>query len=267
MLLFHIACTPGDPPTSGSFTALTYNVHGLPPEITGDDTAGRMERIAPLLEPYDLVGLQEDFDDDNHARLATTTHPVKVRFSEILDDRFYGSGLALFARAAALEVDDEHYEDCNGVTDGASDCLASKGFQVVTLALGEHEIDVYNTHMEAGNGDEDDLARAGQVDQLLASMDAREATVLFLGDTNLNDDDEEDLVEIQRLKDYGLQDSCDLVGCEDPGRIDRFLVLDRGAVRLEGEDWWVAPELVDDDGADLSDHEGIATTWAWSVRE
>lgn len=265
MFFFLFACTSVEIPTSGTFTALTYNVHGLPPEITQDDTAGRMERIAPLLEGYDLIGLQEDFDDDNHATLATTTHPVKVRFAEPLDDdRFYGAGLALFSRDSALGHEHEHYEDCNGTLDGAGDCLASKGFQMVRIALGDREIRVYNTHMEAGGGDEDDAARAAHVDQLLSSMDESPYTNLFMGDTNLNDDDPEDLVEIQRMKDYGLEDSCDLIGCETPGRIDRFMVKQGVDVELTLKSWSVETHFVDGDGVDLSDHEAISTTWSWA---
>ena len=263
MFFFLFACTPVEVATEGSLRALTYNVHGLPPEITGDDTSGRMEAIAPLLEGYDLIGLQEDFDDDNHAVLATTSHPVKVRFSELYDDdRFYGSGLAVFSTELALGHHNEHYTQCNGFTDGASDCLASKGFQVVRIALGAGEVHVYNTHMEAGNGDEDDAARASHVDQLFASMDQTSETILFLGDTNLGDDDPEDAVEIARLKDYGLQDGCELIGCDEPGRIDRFMVLNQGSVTLSIESWSVEEQF-----EDLSDHDAIATTWSWSASE
>jgi len=76
-------------PTEGALRALTYNVHGLPPELTGDDTAARMAQIAPLLDGFDVVGLQEDFDDDNHATLAASSrHLSQVRFAEALEDRF-----------------------------------------------------------------------------------------------------------------------------------------------------------------------------------
>ena len=59
-----LACA-NDPSTAGTFTALTYNVHGLPPEITGDDTTARIEAIASLFGEFDVVGIQEDFIDDN----------------------------------------------------------------------------------------------------------------------------------------------------------------------------------------------------------
>ena len=266
MLALLLACA--EPiPTSGSFTALTYNVHGLPPEITGDDTDARMEQIAPLLVDFDLIGLQEDFDDTRHGVLTSESdHAVDLWFAEpVDDDRFYGSGLGVLADLTLVDHHHEHYELCNGTLDGAGDCLASKGFQRATFLLGDRELDVYNTHMEAGNGDEDDAARASHVDQILASVDSRSVdAVLLIGDTNLNDDDAEDLVEVQRLKDRGFQDSCDLVGCDTPGRIDRFMVLAEGGLELQVTSYEVLP-WQDADGVDLSDHEPIATDWTWEA--
>ena len=46
---------------SGSFTALTYNVAGLPEGISGSNPETNMQMISPLLNAYDLVLIQEDF--------------------------------------------------------------------------------------------------------------------------------------------------------------------------------------------------------------
>lgn len=280
MLLLSIlllACT-GDPaggdsgdgsvPSAGSLRVLTYNVHGLPSAITGDDTPGRMVQIAPLLVDFDLVGLQEDFDEANHATLVEPApQPVQDWFGEKKDDtRAYGSGLALLGPGAATLVHHQHYSACNGVTDGASDCLASKGFQLLRLDLGGVELDVYNTHMEAGGGEEDDAARTVHVDELLAAMDEHSADrpVLFMGDTNLNDDDPEDLVEVLRLKAAGLRDACDEVGCPEPGRIDRVMLRDGGGVALQAASWQVTPGFEDAQGVPLSDHEPIEVQVDWA---
>lgn len=53
-----------DPSTSqGSFTALTYNVAGLPEQISGSEPSTNSPLISPLLNGYDLVLLQEDWVD------------------------------------------------------------------------------------------------------------------------------------------------------------------------------------------------------------
>src|SRR5688500_16876233 len=47
----------------GTFTALTYNVVGLPQAISGSDPETNSPLIGPLLNAYDLVLLQEDWAD------------------------------------------------------------------------------------------------------------------------------------------------------------------------------------------------------------
>lgn len=54
----------GDPVAeSGTFTALTYNVAGLPEPLSGSEPATNSPLISPLLNDYDLVLLQEDWAD------------------------------------------------------------------------------------------------------------------------------------------------------------------------------------------------------------
>jgi len=273
-LALTLGCHGGsDIPSEGSFSGLSYNVHGLPSLITGDDTPARMAQIAPLLPEFDLMGLQEDFDETHHATLANAVpHPTKEWFNERIDtDRFYGSGLAVFSQAPAVLVHHEHYAECHGMLEGASDCLASKGFQAVRIQLGPDEdqtLDVYNSHLEAGGSDEDNAARATHVDQLLAAMSSISAdrAVLFFGDTNLKDSDPADLPLITRfIEDASLTELCVAVDCPTPGRIDRILYRSSEALTLTGEDWWIAEGFEDDEGTPLSDHEPIAGQFSWSA--
>jgi hypothetical protein len=54
----------GEPaPRTGELTALSYNVAGLPEQISGSEPATNSPLISPLLNHYDLVLLQEDWDD------------------------------------------------------------------------------------------------------------------------------------------------------------------------------------------------------------
>ena len=80
-------------PQYGNLTVLTYNVHGLPSVITMDDTPGRLRQIAPLLSDYDIVGLQEDFDDTNHMMLAGSGH-----------DEVFASGMFLTSDSTAQVI-------------------------------------------------------------------------------------------------------------------------------------------------------------------
>ncbi len=270
-LLVLMACVEEPQPSSGSFSALTYNVHGLPPEITGDDTSARMVEIAPLLNGFAIVGLQEDFDDQNHELLENASdHQTAARFDEALEGRAYGSGLAFFADYAEQQRVHEHFTACHGTLDNASDCLASKGFQRLRLELGgEASLDVYNTHLEAGGSDEDNSARQAQVEQVLLAIDtwSQGRALLFLGDYNLHDDEEPDATLLARLLDEAqLQDACEYVDCEEPGHIDRLLFRSGDSLTLSAQAWANEPAFVDSQGAPLSDHDAISAQFAWEIR-
>jgi len=257
-------------PPSGEFSVLTYNVHGLPSSITGDDTTTRMHLIAPLLGAFDVVGLQEDFIDSNHDILdAPSEHSLRVRFSELYDvDRVYGSGLALWSPFREVEHQQLHYGSCHGLLEASSDCFASKGFQALRQELAPGlEVDFYNTHLEAGGGDEDNAVRAQQVSMLVESLSGWSAgrAVVFTGDFNLHGDDPEDIPLLDLLTgEAGLSDSCVEVGCPEPERIDRLFFRASDAVLLEALSWTRESAFIDEQGVDLSDHDALSARFAWS---
>lgn len=257
-------------PKTGTLRVLTYNVHGLPAAITGDDTAGRMKLIGPLLEPFDVVGLQEDFVDANHATLEqAVTHPHKVRFATLVaEDKFYGSGLAVFSRVPPGLVEQRFYTTCYGLFDHAADCMASKGFQILRLQVAPGvEVDFYNTHMEAGGGPEDQAARIVQVGQVVEAMAtvSKDRAVIFVGDTNISVDDPVEAPQMATLTGQaGLHDACEAVKCPQPGRIDRILLRDSAQVDLQVETWTNEPAFVDAKGVPLSDHDAISARIRWT---
>ena len=275
MLALLLACAPEeekDTPSldAGAFAVLSYNVHGFPSEITGDDSPARMAQIAPHLGDFDLIGLQEVWEEAFAATLDAGAGDVDARaeLSEpVADDRVYGAGLISYARHAATAVRTVYYDDCYGTFDGASDCWASKGFIVMTLALAEGvEVDFYDSHMEAGSGPEDNAARASQVDALLADMNGPAAgrAVLFVGDTNLGGD-AIDQPEVDRwMAGAGLESACDAVACPEPTRIDRILFRSGEGVTLSVDAWAVETSFVDAQGVALSDHEAISARMSWA---
>ena len=268
----------GDPPdvvsqdpTEGELHALTYNVHGLPPEITLDDTTDRMTQIGPLLGDFDLVGMQEDFIEANHEILAGASgHPTQRWFGDVGDERIYGSGLAIFANLTEVDHHHEPFDECYGFLDHSSDCMATKGFQMMRLQLAEGlEVDVYNSHLEAGGGEEDVAARESNVQQIVdAMLDLSEdRALMFVGDTNLHEHDEEDLPLLESwMEQVGWVDACESVECDEPGRIDRVLLRSGGGVELSAVSWAVEPAFYDDEGVPLSDHDAISAVVGWAAQ-
>jgi endonuclease/exonuclease/phosphatase family metal-dependent hydrolase len=256
-------------PTEGTLSMLTYNVQGLPDALADSDrpTLERMQAIAPLLEPFDIVGLQEDFDPDFHAALTDTPHVETHWFDDPVDEsRVYGAGLTFLTYPTTTAYDEAHYAECNGVLDGASDCLASKGWQRITLQLGAGQLSILNTHHEAGGGEADDAARRSQVLEVIEAIDALDGhAIVVLGDTNLRPSDPADVDELQLYADAGLRDACTEVSCDQPDEIDRFLVRDGDGLTLTVDSWAdLSPTFRFPEGDDMADHPPLEMVLSWA---
>lgn len=256
----------------GAFVVVSYNVHGLASAITGDDTNKRLKQIGPLLDGYEIVGLQEVFTQEGYDNLkAGFNHPVQHWFPDTKEGKAAGSGLLLLSRFRAVEVKTEHYEFCHGTLTGAGDCFASKGFQMVRYELSPGvEVDVYNSHFEAGNGDEDRDARNKNLLKLRDTMLqwSKDRAIVFTGDTNLHEDREGDKKALDDwLKTVPLQDACEAVNCPKKGRIDRVLFRDGKTVTWKAISWDIPSNFVDADKKALSDHEPIVVKLEWRERQ
>ncbi len=65
------------PPSSGTFSVLSYNVAGLPEGLSSGSPRANTPIIGQRIRPYDVVHVQEDFN--YHASLyANNTHPVRT---------------------------------------------------------------------------------------------------------------------------------------------------------------------------------------------
>ncbi len=62
-LVLTLAPTADAAAPTGTFTALSYNVAGLPEQLSGSEPATNSPLISPLLNDYDLVLLQENWAD------------------------------------------------------------------------------------------------------------------------------------------------------------------------------------------------------------
>ncbi len=277
-----------EPETSGEFDALSYNVAGLPESLSGSSPEANTPLIAPLLNDYDLVLLQESWKTPEPNGLA----PLRV-YHEILEAGSTHSfqsvpasqplgtdpsrptaqlsdGLNRFANFASTPVERVAWTECLGVLDSASDCLAFKGFShsIIELAPGV-EVDVYNLHAEAGNSPEDDALRAQDLAELNAYMQTVSADrpVIVAGDFNLRPDDPIDGPTIAGfIADAGLTDACTALACPDTNTIDRFLYRSSAGLVLTPTLWrFETTTFVDPAGEPLSDHDPLHVRFAWSV--
>ena len=294
---------PGADGARYSFTMLAYNVAGLPQEISKVTPSEDLPQISPLLDDYDLVVTQEDFDwwapDGLAAGLDFTNYHERLWADTTFEHRTerhpgpeavgldpasrpeleLGDGLAVGSRFPLLEVDRVPWTSCFGGFDtsdgGAADCLAMKGFLFTRVELADGvEVDVYDLHVEAGGSDTDQDLQADDIAQLQAYIDDRSdgRAVIVAGDTNLHTDvtdpSDHDVADgplwAGFLEDLGLTDACDATDCPEPGRIDKVAYRSGGGLTLEAASHAFRDDVfVDDQGEDLSDHQPLEVTFDW----
>lgn len=282
---------------TGRFHSLTYNVAGLPKELSGSEPDVNMPLISPLLNDYDLVLVQEDWltPDPNplaplevyHALLAadaehayqSTPAPLPLGSNPVRPEALMSDGLNVFSKIAFGEVTRVAWEGCFGGLDrtdgGAADCLAFKGFAVteVTLADGV-TIDVYDLHGEAGGTQTDQDLSQADFAQLAAYIGERskDRPVLIGGDTNLHTSDghpdghgdADAKIWSAFLSTTGLHDVCEVItDCESS--IDKMAFRSTESLLLEPLSHVLEREKFRrSDGVDLSDHLPLAVEFEWS---
>ena len=269
-ILTLLGCSGKEPnsedfPSSGTLSVLTYNIHGLPPAITGDDTTARIEQIAPLLSEYDIVGIQEDWMEENRPLLLNGANfPYVDSFTEHLsEEKVYGAGLTFLSTIEPTANKHLHYDHCNGYTDSASDCFASKGLQIETLFMGGEPLHILNTHLEAGNHDIDSDIRAEQIDTILAEINSVDGAIILMGDFNMHPDDPIDLEVLEQLSDAGMSNACWVLDCSEPHHIDQIWFRSGESLTLTLDAWEHPSHFVDASGVDLTDHPPIVGRFEW----
>jgi hypothetical protein len=252
-----------DPSAPTLLSVLTYNTHGLPSWIAGDDPPARYPQLLEKAARFDVVLLQEDFAHqpivDVHARHDALARGNGPRLGLPL---FQGAGLTLLANLIALAPPvGSPFHRCHGWLANGSDCFGHKGWLMQRLRLASGAaVDVWNTHLDAGASDGDQAARAAQLERLAEALEAhsRGRAVIAGGDFNLDWDvpHERELLErflartglaIAALTPEGAWDS----------RLDYLLFRPAEGARLAVRDAGMAQEFVDPAGAPLSDHPAI----------
>ncbi|MCB9640674.1 MAG: endonuclease/exonuclease/phosphatase family protein [Myxococcales bacterium] len=266
-----LGCQTPVEPIVGEFSVLTYNVKGLPAIVEGtEDPATRMKLISPMLNDFDIVGIQENFQY-NDELMSKVTLPTKAQANREPRDRAYASGLTLLSKFTAVSQEDAAWEKCFGIASNASDCLAYKGFLRVRLQLQQEPpitLDIYTLHMDAGSGAEDQDARSAQVVQLLAAIKKASGDLpyLVIGDTNMRikeprssgKTDEEQLKSL--VEGGGMTNTCVLFDCDKDAQkehIDRVLFRNSADLKLEALSWKEEGRFVNEKGEPLSDHPAV----------
>ena len=280
----------GDFLLAGDFTVLTYNVAGLPQLLSSGNPEVNTVLISPLLNGYDLVNVQEDFN--YHGDLVSQLeHPHRTAHSGLAG---FGDGLNTFAFFPFEDVKRVTWTERHGVFDSGSDQLTPKGFSYARVILegvapgGLAFLDLYNLHADAGNDGGSQAARRSNLRQLYAYIEANSAgqAVVVMGDTNSRYTRSADIVEAF-LAETGTTDPwIELVrGGDFPAdgpalvddrdrdgpffeSIDKVFYRSGPALRLTATGYRLEDEIfIDAQGDRLSDHYPTAVDFSYAVAD
>ena len=190
--MFSFATVHSDADTSsatGTFTACTYNVGGLP--FAGSSSCSKSKQIGKLISNYDIVNVQENFTYNAVIR-ANLSKKTVSRTNHIFG-KFVG--MDSFSKFTIKDSGYVKWTDTYGgiANDGGADKYAAKGIRYFTVVLPSGgEIDVYNYHTDAGGEDTATdgslAARRSNLSQLAALVNERSVSkdraVIVMGDSN-----------------------------------------------------------------------------------
>jgi hypothetical protein len=267
------------PPSTGTFSVLTYNIAGLPEGLSSGNPAQNTPIIGQRIRPYDIVHVQEDFN--YHASLyANNTHPFRTPTS---GGAGFGDGLNTLSDYSNSDLTRNDWDACNG-----TDCLTPKGFTWSRIRLAEGVyVDAYNLHPNAGTTEADLSARRSNITEISNFIAANSAgnAVIVAGDTNTRytraGDNIRDLVSANGLTDAWVQQErggappavgspalvCDDTAvshaCEVVDKVlyrgNRYIALTLDWYRNENAAFRTGDEKM------LSDHYPIAAGFRWAL--
>lgn len=289
---------------TGEFSVLTYDVAGLPAEDAATATPqDDIPLISPLLNGYDLVMTQDDYDwfvpevldrdvVNYHTRLrADSTHqfrsgphpgPVIVGVDpNTRPDLEMGDGLGFLSRFPFVSrhpLDDvarvawpNCHEGEDPSAEGAGDCLLLRGFAAATITLdNDVTVDVYTLQTEVGETDEDQRLQAEDMNRLATYIDQHsgDGPVVLGGATNLHTSEGHPDTEIWStfLERTGLTDACSALTCEAVDAVDKVAFRNGDGVELTPMSHTFPRNIfVDSQGQDLSYRPPLAVQFQWQA--
>ncbi|OXM86583.1 jacalin-like lectin [Paenibacillus rigui] len=269
--------------TPKSFSVLTINVAGLPELLSSGDPATNSQKISPLLNDYDIVNVQEDFNYHSDI-IKYVTLPYLTTTSGVAG---VGSGLNRMSRFPFTDFIRIKWNKSYGVFDSGSDQLTPKGFDVGRFQLEPGvNVDVYNLHADADTDSGSMEARRDNIRQLKSYIQTYSDgnAVIVMGDTNCrytrSGDVMEELLAEDNLKDAWVElvrggsipaDGDALMDTSNRNGpnfevVDKILYRSNEIVQLQATAYKLEDtKFTDSSGNQLSDHYPVSAKFQYTV--
>lgn len=266
----------------GSFSAITYNVAGLPAFICSAVTerTSSIAEIGRRLNAFDIAHVQEDFNYNKFLYQKGNTHPHRTRPKGKVP---FGDGLNTLSRFPVHGLKRVRWTACSG-----ADCLTPKGFSYTRIEVAKDVyIDFYNVHATAYNHRNAAEARQKNMRQLSDFIRANsgENAVIVMGDLNAHYgffyDNVKILVDENALEDVWMNEKCagkypllskmapsdDILSLTENGEtIDKILFRSSALLKLSASEYRLESLLFsNENGMPLSDHHPVSARFTWSL--
>ncbi len=195
----------------------------------------------------------------------------------------FGDGLNTLSSFDWLGFTRVKWDTCSNAS--GSDCLTPKGFTFMRARVDDGVyVDVYNVHTDAGTETDDLTARAANLEQVAAYIDAWSAgnAVLVFGDTNSRYTRAGDNITVFARQNGMTDPWVELVRggviptaetiCDNPSTTNECETVDkvfyRGgpAVGLAATRWgYESTKFVQANGSILSDHNPVTVAFSWTA--
>ena len=185
---------------NSSLDIINFNIHGFGKIIGGCNIKKKINIILDKISSYDIILLQENWKHNDLIKDKLTKH--QLIFSNHKKNFFSQSSGLFIAVKENIEIIDFNqilYNDCNGIIANGNDCFASKSFIFSRIKYNNKIIDIYNTHLDSGNSDNDYKARSNQLDYLKKYVikNSSNNSIIICGDFNIDYSTSKEIKEFQ----------------------------------------------------------------------
>ncbi|MCF0041508.1 endonuclease [Dyadobacter fanqingshengii] len=269
--------------TEGQFSAISYNIAGLPAIICSAKTprASSIAAIGKKLQDFDIVHVQEDFNYHSQLYDGDDVHNYRTETKGAVP---FGDGLNTLSKFPLSNVVRVKWNDCTG-----ADCMTPKGFTYtrVQLALNVF-IDFYNVHSNAYNTLKAASARRENIKQLSDYIRKHSSgnAVVLMGDLNGRYGFFYDNIQLLTTEN-GLQDAwithqkrgkmpealkiipaANILNLTDSSEtIDKIFFRSSPTIELKTISYSFLNRLFNNkEGLPLSDHHPVSAQFAWHLK-
>jgi endonuclease/exonuclease/phosphatase family metal-dependent hydrolase len=162
--------TPDESSNPDVLTILTYNIYMLSPPISFSDQDVRAERMVHSISEYDVVLIQEAFDND--ARIdylvpgLSTVYPYHTDILDIPGTANEDGGVMIFSKYPITLELQHYYENCYSY-----ECLTNKGFTYARIEKLGKPYHVIATHTQAFISEVEVSTRKAQIQEIRHFID------------------------------------------------------------------------------------------------